>query len=36
MLAHAVPRATLRGIVSAALVLIGIFILGNVGWRLMG
>jgi uncharacterized protein len=35
-LAHAVPRATLRSIVSAALVLIGIFILGNVGWRLMG
>jgi uncharacterized protein len=35
-LAHAVPRTTLRGIVSAALVLIGIFILGNVGWRLMG
>jgi uncharacterized membrane protein YfcA len=35
-LAHSVPRATLRSIVSAALVLIGIFILGNVGWRLMG
>jgi uncharacterized protein len=35
-LAHAVPRATLRGIVSAALVLIGVFILGNVGWRLIG
>jgi uncharacterized membrane protein YfcA len=35
-LAHAVPRTILRGIVSAALVLIGVFILGNVGWRLMG
>jgi uncharacterized membrane protein YfcA len=35
-LAHAVPRTTLRGIVSAALVLVGLFILGNVGWRLMG
>lgn len=35
-IAHSVPRATLRGIVSAALVLIGIFILGNVGWRLIG
>jgi hypothetical protein len=35
-LAHAVPRTVLRGIVSAALVLIGVFILGNVGWRLMG
>lgn len=34
--AHSVPRTTLRGIVSAALVLIGVFILGNVGWRLMG
>jgi uncharacterized membrane protein YfcA len=34
-LAHAVPRATLRSIVSAALVLIGIFILGNVGWQSM-
>jgi uncharacterized protein len=36
VLAHTVPRAALRGIVSAALVLIGVFILGNVGWRLMG
>ena len=35
-LAHCVPRAALRGIVSAVLVLIGAFILGNVGWRLMG
>lgn len=35
-LAHAVPRTVLRSIVSAALVLIGVFILGNVGWRLMG
>jgi len=34
-LAHSVPRATLRRIVSVVLVLIGIFILGNVGWRLM-
>jgi len=33
-LAHVVPRATLRGIVSAVLVVIGAFILGNVGWRL--
>jgi hypothetical protein len=30
-----VPRTTLQGIVSAALVLIGIFILGNIGWQLM-
>src|SRR5579863_2367941 len=35
-LAHAVPRAVLRGIVSAVLVLIGAFILANVGWRLVG
>jgi uncharacterized protein len=35
-LAHAVPRGILRGIVSAALVVIGAFILGNVGWRLLG
>jgi uncharacterized protein len=35
-LAHAVPRATLRGIVSGALVIIGLFILANVGWRLIG
>jgi uncharacterized membrane protein YfcA len=35
-IAHAVPRSTLRSIVSAALVLVGVFILGNVGWRLMG
>jgi uncharacterized membrane protein YfcA len=34
-LAHNVPRAILRGIVSTALVLIGAFILGNVGWHLM-
>jgi uncharacterized membrane protein YfcA len=30
-LAHAVPRATLRGIVSSALVIVGLFILANVG-----
>jgi len=35
-IAHAVPRSTLRSIVSAALVLVGVFILGNVGWRLIG
>ena len=35
-LAHAVPRATLRGIVWSALVIIGVFILANVGWRLIG
>jgi hypothetical protein len=35
-IAHSVPRTTLRVIVSAALVLIGVFILGNIGWRLMG
>jgi uncharacterized protein len=35
-LAHAVPRATLRGIVSSALVIIGLFILANVGWYLIG
>jgi uncharacterized membrane protein YfcA len=34
-LAHAVPRATLRGIVASALVLVGLFILANVGWRLI-
>lgn len=35
-LAHAVPRAALRGVVSTALVIIGLFILANVGWRLIG
>jgi uncharacterized membrane protein YfcA len=35
-LAHVVPRATLRGIVSGALVLIGLAILATVGWRLFG
>ena len=35
-LAHAAPRAALRAIVSAALIVIGLFILGNVGWRLIG
>jgi uncharacterized protein len=35
-LAHVVPRDTLRGIVCAALVIIGLVILGNVGWRLIG
>jgi uncharacterized protein len=34
-LAHVVPRATLRAIVSVVLVLIGVFILANVGWRLV-
>lgn len=34
-LAHAVPRAVLRGIVSVVLVLIGVFIMVNVGWHLM-
>lgn len=33
-LAHVVPRATLRRIVSVVLVLVGAFILGNVIWRL--
>lgn len=33
-LAHAVPRATLRLIVSVVLVAVGAFILGNVIWRL--
>lgn len=35
-LAHAVPRAALRGVVSSALVVIGLFILANVGRRLIG
>jgi uncharacterized membrane protein YfcA len=35
-LAHAVPRMTLRAIVCGALVVIGLVILGNVGWRLIG
>jgi uncharacterized membrane protein YfcA len=33
-LAHIVPRATLRRIVSIVLVVVGTFILGNVVWRL--
>jgi len=33
-LAHAAPRATLRGIVSGALVVAGLAILATVGWRL--
>jgi uncharacterized membrane protein YfcA len=33
-LAHAVPRATLRQVVSIVLVAVGIFILGNVAFRL--
>lgn len=33
-LAHTVPRATLRRIVSIVLVVVGAFILGNVIWRL--
>jgi uncharacterized membrane protein YfcA len=35
-LAHAVPRATLHAIVSSALVIVGLFILANVGWRMVG
>jgi hypothetical protein len=34
-LAHVVPRATLRRIVSVVLVMVGVFILGNVTWRLL-
>ena len=34
-LAHVVPRATLRRIVSVVLVMVGVFILGNVIWRLL-
>jgi uncharacterized membrane protein YfcA len=34
-LAHVVPRATLRRIVSVVLVMVGVFILGNVAWRLL-
>jgi uncharacterized membrane protein YfcA len=34
-IAHAVPRTTLRRIVSVVLVIVGTFILGNVAWRLM-
>ncbi len=33
-LAHAVPRKTLRQIVSVVLIVVGIFILANVLWRL--
>jgi uncharacterized protein len=32
-LAHVMPRTILRAIVSAVLIIIGAFILGNVGWR---
>jgi uncharacterized protein len=35
-LAHSVPRAILRRIVSVVLVAVGVFILGNVAWRLLG
>lgn len=35
-LAHTMPRALLRRIVSVVLVLIGVTVLGNVGWRLSG
>jgi len=35
-LAHVMPHAVLRRIVSVVLVLIGIAVLGNVGWRLIG
>jgi uncharacterized membrane protein YfcA len=35
-LAHAVPRAILRAIVSGALVLIGLAIVATVGWRWFG
>jgi uncharacterized protein len=34
-LAHAVPRATLRRVVSVVLVVVGVFILGQVAWRLL-
>jgi uncharacterized membrane protein YfcA len=34
-LAHSVPRAVLRAIVSTVLVVIGVFILANVCWRLL-
>jgi uncharacterized membrane protein YfcA len=34
-LAHSMPRATLRRIVSIVLVMVGILILGNVAWRLL-
>jgi uncharacterized membrane protein YfcA len=34
-LAHVVPRATLRRIVSIVLVVVGVFILGSVVWRLL-
>lgn len=34
-LAHVVPRATLRRIVSVVLIGVGIFILGNVAWRII-
>jgi hypothetical protein len=34
-LAHVVPRATLRRVVSAVLVVVGAFILANVTWRLV-
>jgi uncharacterized membrane protein YfcA len=34
-LAHVVPRAALRRIVSVLLVVVGVFILGNVTWRLL-
>jgi uncharacterized protein len=34
-LAHVVPRAILHGIVSTVLVIVGTFILANVGWRLV-
>ena len=35
-LAHAVPRVTLSGIVSGALIIVGLFILANVAWCLLG
>ena len=35
-LAHAVPRVTLSGIVSGALIIVGLFILANVAWHLLG
>jgi len=34
-IAHAVPRTTLRRVVSVVLVIVGTFILGNVAWRLL-
>lgn len=35
-LAHAVPRSVLQRLVSGVLVIVGLFILGNIIWRLLG